>query len=178
MVGCRVTVVNHGRKMIMKVDDDAINFIKTTVFELIRHISDTSAPTKSGPTDVKIPELRRSSQCFTFEGDTPNIMGKVVWDPMQDSWKLSYRVKGDGVKTRYTDEQGESLSGIYAYNRAISAWNVLDGSTRHRIALPVGVAPERDSPIPVGVAPGDDAQSPNLLTILPMAAKWHADDGL
>ena len=85
---------------------------------------------------------------WSFENETPNIRGKVIWDPDWDSFKLLHK----GEETKYVDYEGVPLTVRHvdgddevsymakkadAYQRAIFSWNYarrnLPSSKQHLI---------------------------------------------
>ena len=139
-----VSIVNYGKQLILKLDDNGFQFINDVVVNLIQRLSD-------GIGESAAKEHSTGEAGFRFDDSTPNVRGKVVWDPNENAWKVTATVRGTWV-VRYTDAKGASLrvpdtksAGDFlaaktsAYGRALAAWNDLDTSKRQRITLPVKI---------------------------------------
>ena len=72
-------MLNYGKTLIIKVDDDAIRFIANGFVDLL-------APTLLASDDAQshTPEDERS--IVRFDGETPNFPGKVCWNVTGDKW--------------------------------------------------------------------------------------------
>lgn len=167
-----VTAVNTGRRPIILLDEFSVTLIKTVVLDLISHIASTSE--SCSVDSVTGPSLPQP-QAFRFDDDTPNVAGKVAWDPARDGWKMSVTQNGksqtlykdhDGVSLTLTSECSRDETKRKLYWRAIRSWNRLDTSKRHRIAVPVHLE----------VASDDSQDAPG--STMTIKEKWNADEGL
>ena len=106
---------------------------------------------------------RPATAVFSFSAqDTPNIRDKVIWVPQTHTWKLLL-TRAPKNTDPLCDDTGKALSvdgnlksAPYkaakqeAYERAKRAWNLLDGSKRHRIADAVAPTTADEIPSEVG----------------------------
>ena len=121
------TLVNTGVVMVLLLDAEGIKFIREVIVGMIEQIS-LEAP------DSRIENETTPGATWSFENDTPNIRGKVVWDPNWDSWKLCHKNKDP----TFVDYLGKPLTVLHgpgdddvaykkkkaeAYHRAITSWN-------------------------------------------------------
>jgi hypothetical protein len=140
-----VTVMNFGRRLILRLDAEGIVFLKTKLLEFIQRLADDEVH--------DIPEMEEFAS-FRFDDSATNVRDKVVWDPDANSWKLLLKAKaGSTTRASYQDHCGktlkvlESLGGselvatkVEACGRAVRAWNDLDGSKRRRITVPLAIS--------------------------------------
>ena len=142
-----ITMVNYGRQLIFRLDDNGMRFINTALVTLIKKLSSSAADVATAD---PVPSEKAS---FSFEDSTPNVRDKVMWCTRFNGWKLLIMPKnGTLKKATHTceDDSGRSLkvdlslagadfeeAKQHAYQRAIAAWNVLDTSSRYRITGPL-----------------------------------------
>ena len=202
VAGAPLTIVNYGRHLIAHVDDDAMHFMRSCIPDIIRKLSVSDAP------DEIVPTPSTPDTGFKFDDDTPNIRGKIVWEPDRNGWRVTM-TRDASTCTTFTEQSGASLivpDGLTAYGhdnakrtaytRAIATWNAMDHSKRHRIQAPVKITccktgspstPSTGSATPItldalfdGSPPSVDADVDPFMTLAPptMYAKWRDDCGL
>ena len=173
MEGYPVTMLNYGKTLIIKVDDDAIRFIANGFVDLL-------APTLLASDDAQChtPEDERSS--VRFHRDTPNFPGKVCWNVTGDKWIVTYKNKAKEECHVEVGESGESFvvpEGLSRDDRAICkykkyreacvTWNANDKSTRARIMLPPEVIKVRRPAVPDAVeSSSQELDEPELVSLL------------
>ena len=173
MEGYPVTMLNYGKTLIIKVDDDAIRFIANGFVDLL-------APTLLASDDAQChtPEDERSS--VRFDRDTPNFPGKVCWNVTGDKWIVTYKNKAKEECHVEVGESGESFvvpEGLSRDDRAICkykkyreacvTWNANDKSTRARIMLPPEVIKVRRPAVPDAVeSSSQELDEPELVSLL------------
>ena len=190
-----VRALNDGRVLVLLLDDDSLRFIRTTLVELIRRLGD-----KGG---AACPEPQLAP--FRFDDSTPNIRGKVVWEPTFNTWKLIMPSKLHGKpKSPYEDAEGHSLQVPHtleasahaaakaaAYIRAIAAWNAFNATQRKNIPAPLSIELPQSvsSQSDRGSIPTDDSQERDLQAIededdddptieaMTIGEKWAFDAG-
>ena len=146
VAGLPITVVNYGKLLIMKLDEEGIRFINKVVIDVVQRLSDTTETVANGKGAVSV------EAGFRFDQSMPNIPDKVLWDPSTNSWKLILSNKGRPKRASFVDEDGKPLGvteGLTADKhdvakansdaRAIQAWNHLDKSDRKRITMPLQI---------------------------------------
>ena len=184
----RVSIVNYGKQLIVKLDNNGFDFINDVVVNLIQRLSD-------GNGESAVKKHSAGEAAFRFDDSTPNVRGKVVWDPNENAWKLTAMVRGASV-VRYTDAVGESLripdtlsasdflaAKASAYGRAIAAWNDLDTRKRQRITEPLKFElPSSDTPNSTDGSQqdtGGDAQGGHSNAgQIPLTDKWAHDSDM
>ena len=203
VAGAPLTIVNYGRHLIARVDDDAMHFIRSCIPDIIRKLSVSDAP------DEIVPTPSTPDTGFKFDDNTPNIRDKVVWEPGRNGWLVTMK-RGGSTCTTFEEQSGASLivpDGLTAdehdnakrtaYTRAIATWNAMDQSKRHRIQAPVKITlntstgspstPSASSATPItlddlfdGSPPSVDADVDPFMTLAPptMYAKCRDDCGL
>ena len=140
MDGYPVTMLNYGKTLIIKVDDDAIRFIAKGFVDLL-------APTLLASDDAQCQDEERS--VVRFDRETPNFPGKVCWNVTGDKWIVTYKNKEKKECHAEVGESGESfalpeglskdervLCKYKKYREACVTWNANDNSTRPKIMLP------------------------------------------
>ena len=142
----KLTVMNCLRPKVLKLDNDTATFIAEFVSKQLTNSCDQEAPSQPA---MRVPK----SDLHVDESLTPNKRNKVVWDSLIHSWTLHVAKPTNNEHWgKHKDHNGMSLSissidnerepetyqkaKVQAYLRAIEAWNLLDGSKRHRIAMP------------------------------------------
>ena len=188
IAGHRVSIVNYGKQLIVKLDDNGFQFINDVVVGLIQRLSD-------GNGESAAKEHSTGEAGFRFDDSTPNVRGKVVWDPDQNAWRVTPTLRG-ACAVRYTDAKGETLgvpdtlspgdflaAKTSAYGRALAAWNDLDNSSRQRITLPVKIElPSSDASNSVDGSPQETGEEPlegpTNAGQIPLADKWGHDSDM
>ena len=143
----RVTVVNHLRTLVFKHDVRTLTFITDWIAPLISSLArrqmDSKAPSQTASRAPSQLVLARGigSAGFSFDRPIlPNIRDKVIWNPTTHKWAIALK-KPKGTPNELFDVSPLLRGAAYdaaktaAYYSAIQAWNLLDGSTRFRIAL-------------------------------------------
>jgi hypothetical protein len=134
--GHNVYCLNDARKMVMRADSATMKFIEEWMVPIIVHqgraIDESWAES---------PEDGASIAGFQFVGNpTPNIRDKVAWHPASHRWNLHLKNPKSAAKPTFIVDgslrtQEYEAKKIELYSEAISTWNELDGSTRHRIPV-------------------------------------------
>ena len=179
VAGAPLTVVNYGKDLIAHVDDDAMHFLRSCIPDIIRKLSVSDAPDEIKPTP-STPDAG-----FKFDDNTPNIRGKVVWEPGRNGWQVT--MTRDGSKCTTFEEQSlvvtDGLTGIQrgaslvvpdgltadehenakrtSYARAIATWNAMDQSKRHQIKAPIKISLVTSAGSPS--TPGASSAAPSTL---------------
>lgn len=177
VLGHSINMLNCGRQLIVQVNNDAVKFIKIALINIVRQLA-LPTPTIPNP---------QSIAGFRFDDATPNIRGKVVWDPIQDCWQLHMGASG----IRYTDANNQSLgvagdltSEQHArakqdmYARAISAWNLLDKSKSKKITPPLHITvqhPVVDGDSPPSLADSLSLDADEAVEPMSLNEKWGSD---
>ena len=167
VAGAPLTIVNYGRHLIARVDDDAMHFIRSCIPDIIRKLSVSDVP------DEIVPTPSTPDTGFKFDDNTPNIRGKVVWEPGRNGWQVT-TTRGGSTCTTFEEQSGASLivpDGLTAdehdnakrtaYTRAIATWNAMDQSKRHRIQAPVKITLKTSTGSPS--TPGTSSATPSTL---------------
>jgi hypothetical protein len=190
VAGAPLTIVNYGMHLIVQVDDDAMHFMRSCIPDIIRKLSVSDAP------DEIVPTPSTPDTGFKFDDDTPNIRGKIVWEPDRNGWRVTM-TRDASTCTTFKEQSGASLivpDGLTAYDhdnakrtaytRAIATWNAMDQSKRHRIQAPVKITlntstgspstPSTSSATPItldalfdGSPPSVDADVDPFMTLAP-----------
>ena len=136
--GCTVSCLNNTVRAVLKVDDATVAFINSWVLPLIREVARSQAfsgsATESRPSSGSLAD-------FHFQADpTPNIRGKVTWNPSTSSWKVSVKKPQGKLTDKFVvnfnlPSDAYEREKVAAYWRAVQAWNRVDGSTRFRIPI-------------------------------------------
>ena len=143
IAGITFKVVNFAKMMIVKVDNDGIQFMSTVIVDVVRKL------TPQDNESVYQPEAP-----FQFDVDLRNIKDKIVWDPDENGWQVrakAAKAKAKGknatksqpsikepeqpcikVPNNLEGEQWEYARRV-AYAKAINIWNDTDFSKRARI---------------------------------------------
>ena len=100
------TLVNTGQVMIFLLDEEGTKFIREVIVVMIEQVTLEAPASNVGEKEIT------SGSMWSFENETPNIRGKVVWDPDYDSFKLLQK----GKETQCVDYKWGSIDG------AIRGW--------------------------------------------------------
>jgi hypothetical protein len=129
--GHNITSANCMRPMFLKVNTEGIAVVHTFLVALIRDLKATSAPC--------LPAVERTNLFQFCNSGTPNVRGKVVWDPMKGAWKvLAKKSKSPfepllpAIDIKLPQQEFDALK-LTSYRAAVKMWNDLDNSSRHRI---------------------------------------------
>ena len=144
-----ITVLNCLRPKMLLVNQQALLFIQNHLIESLRLLCVVSR-CSAAPSQQSI---TCASAKFSFPPlRTPNIRGKVSWDPRKQGWKVDIK-SANIMLPPMQDKDGQTLcvegckGAVFqekkkdAYMRAILTWNTLDRSTRARIVLQDDAAP-------------------------------------
>ena len=155
--GHLITIVNHGGVLIVQLNDHGRRFLQDVVVRTV-HNSRVFGGEEAATDDV----VERSS--FSFNGHaTPDIRGKITWNPVRNGWKLCCLApvlqRWKATFNPYGDECGRSLlvpenlereehlaAKKESYDRAIKAWNVyhLGVANARQISEPMPIAMENN----------------------------------
>jgi len=146
-----VLCLNNKRQVALKVDEATTAFIEGWMLPLIKSFVDNPDEVDKPSEFTSHPETASGNLAGTVQGFsfsscfTPNLRDKVVWCPEQHSWKVYVKHATPGSFTPEemrdfvvdSEQPAETYDKdkIAAYWRAITAWNRVDGSKRHRIPL-------------------------------------------
>ena len=152
--GYPVTLLNYKSKLIIKLDDNAIRFASIAFIDLV------APQLQVDGIDVEPGQHEEQSE-FRFNEETPNIMGKVTWDVVNDSWKVTYKTTEKESCTAVHDADGNSFAlpdeldpaerrrrKLHLYKSACATWNALDNSKRQRIVVLSGSTKIRKPEMP------------------------------
>ena len=140
--GYSVFCINHRKQMLIAVDDDSVEFIRHWLLPLAQQSARCIGTT--APVQPVEPACATKLGGFQFSANpTPNIRGKITWNPAKHAWKLLaqkpnpkmlplriFAINPELPATEYL--AAKSLE----YRLAIEAWNTCDRSSRHRIKPP------------------------------------------
>ena len=130
-----ITCLNSTRKLTLKIDEVALKFIAGWIVPLVRACAKNKAPSQE-----KLESAPSTAPFHLRECLTPNIRGKVCWNPTEHKWKLILKhAKGnsseDFAVAPDQDANAYEMQKVAAYWRAVESWNHLDASSRHRIPI-------------------------------------------
>jgi hypothetical protein len=142
--GFMITSINTNRRYTLQLDEATINFIQGWVMPLVRKCAANKSCAANKASSEEQLESAPSTGPFQLpECMTPNIRGKVCWNPTANKWKVMIKYATDATGNPSADiavptdldavafEQQK----VAAYWRAVNSWNDLDDSTRHRIPI-------------------------------------------
>ena len=138
-----ISCLNTKRRTVLKLEPKTVKFISEWMLPLIVKASTGNlAPSQATAPMV---EGKPASEGFQIaQCPTPNVRDKVVWAPMEHSWKLCVKAPKEKVKAllqetfevdRKLDSTKYEEAKVRKYWRAIEVWNTVDGSNRHRIQV-------------------------------------------
>ena len=134
-----VTCLNSKKRMALKLDEKTVNFITKFVVPFMKGCGAKSA--KSGES-APPPRLADQSQGYQLAASiTPNLRDKVYWNPKAHEWKLTIKNPKGQTGEQFVVNAAQPPADYekektVKYWRAVKAWNLLDGSKRHRIPVP------------------------------------------
>jgi hypothetical protein len=135
--GYTVKCLNTRRQILISADKASVKFIRHWLLPLAQKAALSPADKK---TSLLVEEpLAETSVGFQFSANpTPNISGKVTWNPTKHAWRV--RAMKPHMKIKGSFEVPSHLSGdkyhnakSLEYRNAVDAWNKCDGSKRCRI---------------------------------------------
>ena len=138
--GHSVTCLNNASRMVLKLDNATAKFISDWVVPFVTKVALCQA-LPLAPSNAVADGTLANFQLIASA--TPNLRDKVQWNPSNHIWEVVVKKPKSGhaldssafhvdpklSPAAYEEEKTE------AYRRAIMAWNSVDGSNRHRIAL-------------------------------------------
>ena len=134
----RVMCLNDAKKIVLRLDEETIKFIKEWMVPLLRETARSQDELDRGSVRASV-EAPAKLATFHFSAPTtPNIRDKVLWNPTTHSWQILLRKNKAVPSDTFTvdpclDKQSYDEQKGAAYCRAIETWNELDGTSRFRI---------------------------------------------
>jgi hypothetical protein len=147
-------VLELHEKMVFILDQETVKFIKGFIVPLVRAVADGQGPGQkeflcSGESQARSQD---SSAGFHFMApQCPNIRDKVSWNVRAHAWTILCKkpTHGDGLLTGsapvcedfpvepHVSAHEYEEQKVAAYSKAMEAWNLRDGSNRHRIPIAI-----------------------------------------
>jgi hypothetical protein len=138
--GFDVSCLNNRRQIVLKLCDATMKFIEQWMVPLVRELARSQVDAESS-TDARPSDSVATLANFHFTAsNTPNVRDKVFWNPSLHTWEVNAKKpKGELSKVglvvdKHLGADEYEQAKVDAYSRAITAWNDLDGSTRHRLS--------------------------------------------
>ena len=151
--GFTVRCMNSKRQILLKVDERTTKFLVGWVVPLTRELALSQASVDDATDSTATTDSPPKLAAFHFSASpTPTIRDKVIWNPMEHRWALKVDKPKGAVPVQALavnpslGADDYSAEKALAYGRAVEAWNLLDGSKRHRIHMAPPSVPSSSVP--------------------------------
>ena len=138
-----VTLMNYGKALIIKLDDDGIRFVTLGFIGLVDQDFQRNA-TEDVLCDS--PDDTPGVVKLALDTEVQSVKDKIIWCKSSQAWEIQYHNSSGEQLTADKDSDGNAFevpeglepkefrrAKFEAKRRAMDVWNILDQSKRHRL---------------------------------------------